>query len=131
MRQPVHAYSSLSITIHHRAGKQFAGAGRYSRAVAAPHLPWAARRVARPVSARPHGTPSGWRSPAASVPRHAQRRAVCVHELLRSRPAWQRGARSGRRPAGPEQPGPADAGTRRPGGSARGPGPHPRAGALA
>src|ERR1035441_1642231 len=31
MRQPAHAYSSLSITIHHRAGKQFAGAGKYLR----------------------------------------------------------------------------------------------------
>ena len=46
MSQPVHAYSSLSITIHHRAGKQSAEGREYPRAVAAPHLPSAARRVA-------------------------------------------------------------------------------------
>ena len=97
MRQPAHAYSSLSITIHHRAGKQFAegmeisprrcGAA-FAVAAPAPHVPGS-----RPAARRPFPG-EGPRQRRCSAVLH--RRTACMRRLLPSRPARRRGAGSGR-----------------------------------
>ncbi len=59
MRQPAHAYSSLSITIHHRAGKQFAEAREISPAPSRRRIcrwrPGASRSRSRPAAKHPCG----------------------------------------------------------------------------
>jgi len=130
MRQPAHAYSSLSITIHRRAGKQFAegmeisprrcGAA-FAVAAPAPHVPGS-----RPAARRPFPG-EGPRQRRCSAVLH--RRTACMRRLLPSRPARRRGAGSGRGALAAQRPGrvgPADAGTAYRRALVRGTGPHPR-----
>jgi len=121
MRQPAHAYSGLSITIHHRAGKQRPeGQGSIPVPSRRCILPLAARRAALPVAVWPPGIPWGEDPGCVGArPCVTTARSACAGSLLASRPARWPGAYSGRRaegrPAGRRQAGPADAGTGCPG----------------
>ena len=83
MRQPAHVYSILSITIHHRAGKQFAEEGNIPAPLRRRICRW--RPGARPpVSARPQASLRGEDPQHRWCSAMPHRRAVCGCKLLSS-----------------------------------------------